>query len=117
MMRINLYVMDFSGLTVFNPKTYQNLSRALSSFSHPIWSVISIVRSSVVNVPRAGVEGFWVRALIGAKDFLTKGENPFMPMRSICVTYVACKYVTFSTFNALNIFAVSQRRRQVNLII
>ena len=38
-------------------------------------------------------------------------------MRSVCVTYAVCKYVTFSTFYALNIFVVVQRKRHVNLII
>ena len=40
-----------------------------------------------------------------------------MCMRSVCVTYAVCKYVTFSTFNALNVFAAVQRKSQVNLII
>ena len=35
------------------------------------------------------------------------GEDPFM--RSVCITYAVCKCVTFSTFNALNIFVVVQR--------
>ena len=35
----------------------------------------------------------------------------------VYVAYAACKYVTFSTFNALNIFAEVQRKSQVNLII
>ena len=32
-----------------------------------------------------------------------QAANPFMCMRNRCITYAACKYVTFSTFNALNI--------------
>ena len=40
-----------------------------------------------------------------------KGENPFMRMRSICVTYAVCKYVTFRTFNVLNVFAAVQRMK------
>ena len=46
----------------------------------------------------------------------SKAENPFMHMSSACVTYAACKHVTFSTFNMLNVFAVVQWRREVNLI-
>ena len=44
-----------------------------------------------------------------------KGENPFMCMCSVCVTYTVCKYATLRT--ALKVFAVVQWRRQVNLII
>ena len=40
-----------------------------------------------------------------------------MRMRSVCVTYDVCKYVTFSTFNALNVFVVVQWKSQVNLVI
>ena len=46
----------------------------------------------------------------------SKAENPFMHMCSACVTYAECKYITFSTFNVLNVFAVVQWRREVNLI-
>ena len=46
-----------------------------------------------------------------------KGENPFMRMRSVCITYAVCKCVTFSTVNALKVLAALQQWRQVNLII
>ena len=48
---------------------------------------------------------------------LYKGETPFMHMPNRCITYVACVYVTFSTFNVLNVFVEVQRWRKVNLII
>ena len=35
----------------------------------------------------------------------------------IYVAYAVCKYVIFSTFNALNVFAVVRWKNQVNLII
>ena len=35
----------------------------------------------------------------------------------LCVTYAVCKYVTFSTFNMLNMFVAVHWRRQVNLIV
>ena len=41
-----------------------------------------------------------------------KGENPFMCMHNRCITYAASIYVTFSTFNALNVFAAVQRREE-----
>ena len=43
-----------------------------------------------------------------------KGENPFIHMRSVCVTYAVCIYETFSTFNALNMFAAVQWKTRVN---
>ena len=43
----------------------------------------------------------------------------FICTRNRCMAYAACIYiyVTFSTFNVLNVFAAFQRRRQVNFII
>ena len=46
-----------------------------------------------------------------------KAANPFVRMCNRLITYAACIYVTFSTFNALNVFAVIQRRRQAKLIL
>ena len=45
------------------------------------------------------------------------GKNPFMRMRHVWVTYAVGKYVTFRTFNVLNILAAVQWGRQVNLMI
>ena len=50
-------------------------------------------------------------------DTPLKAANPFMRMRNRCITYAVCIYVTFSTFNELNVFTAVQRRWQVNLII
>ena len=49
--------------------------------------------------------------------FLFLGENPFMRMRSVYVTYVVYKYVTFRTLYVLNVLAAVQQGRQVNLMI
>ena len=46
-----------------------------------------------------------------------KAENSFVRMRNRCITYVMVIYVTFSTFNALNVFVPVQRGRDGNLII
>ena len=47
----------------------------------------------------------------------SKGEHPFMRLHNRCVTYTDFIYVTFSTFNVLNVFMAVQQKRQVNLII
>ena len=46
-----------------------------------------------------------------------KGENPFMRMRNVSMTYAVCKFVNFSTFNALNLLTALQRWKQVDILI
>ena len=50
------------------------------------------------------------------EDRLKRGKAK-IHMRSACITYAVCKYVTLRTFNVLNVFVAVQQRRQVNLII
>ena len=45
------------------------------------------------------------------------GDVLHMRMRSVCVTYAVYNYVTFRTFDVINLFAAVQRLRKVNLII
>ena len=47
---------------------------------------------------------------------LVKAGSPFVCMRNVCITYVAYKYVTVNTFNAIKVFEVVQWGRDVNLI-
>ena len=55
--------------------------------------------------------------LVVPTETLCKGDNPCMRVRYRCIAYTAFIYVTVSVFNALNVFAVVQRGRDINLII